>query len=121
MSEDLSASAAVHRCIRRARDLAGSGSVLARELERTLGRKVALSTVSGWASGHAMAPADVLIAAVRLFPADLSVDEFALEAGEITLAAQVRDLREQLTVLRLAVDELRRDQGRPGLQMPEPA
>lgn len=72
---------------RKARD-----SDLALQVEPLVGRIYSDATVSAWALGRSMPPADALLAACKV--SGISID--ALLFGEASLAAQVADLRRQV-------------------------
>ena len=102
--------AAAKEAIRRA----GSAGKLAEQLQREVGRPYNYRTVSGWARGDSMPPADALLAAARA--TELSLDQF-LFGEETGLHEQLRRLAERVADL----EAERPPQTRPTAGDPPPA
>jgi hypothetical protein len=108
----------VHGAVRRA----GKAQALAAQLQDRLGRSYNYRTISAWARGDAMPPADALLAAAQA--ADISLDE------RLGIGREVSQLERELGELQAEVSRLGEltgqmwallldTRGKAGLPMPQ--
>lgn len=95
-----------------ARRKAGSGVVLAERIEHLVGRRYDVDSVSAWATGRTMPPADALLAAAKV--TGLSLSAALIDTGSRAsidwsqLEKEREELRQRLDV-EGRIDELRHD------------
>src|SRR5215469_2046047 len=90
------------RVMEEAKNRAGKAAALAARMEPHVGRRYDEDSVSAWVRGQAVPPADAFLAAAKV--TGVSLDGF-LGDEQTYRDAEVRELREELSLLRREYDD----------------